>query len=94
MLQHWRGLRIVSGLWTAPALDFLGLSNASPSAELMDAARKASFELHEEESAKNPACKKQYEPRLKFRDDINLWHRVAEQSYTTFVAANPPPTKK
>ena len=33
-------------------------------------------------------------PWLKFREDINLWHRVAEQSYSTFAAANQPPVKK
>ncbi len=40
------------------------------------------------------AFKKAYERWLKLREDINLWHRVAEQSYTTFAAANPPPAKK
>jgi len=50
--------------------------------------------LYEEESGRNPAFRKRYEPWLKFREDINLWHRVAEQTYTTFAAANPPPSKK
>ncbi len=62
--------------------------------EIMKAAQAAAFGLYEEESDKNPAFKKMYEPWLKFRDDINLWHRVAEQTYTTFAATNAPPLRK
>ena len=64
------------------------------SPDILKAAQKAAFELYEDEAAKNPAFKKMYEPWLKFREDINLWHRVAEQTYSTFAAANPPPKKK
>ena len=64
------------------------------SPDILKAAQTAAFGLYEEESAKNPAFKKMYEPWLKFREDINLWHRVAEQTYSTFAAANPPPKKK
>ena len=62
--------------------------------EILKAAQVAAFELYEEEADKNPSFKKIYEPWLKFREDINLWHRVAEQTYTTFAALNPPPVKK
>ena len=62
--------------------------------DIMKAAQTAAYGLYEEESDKNPAFKKLYVPWLKFREDINLWHRVAEQTYSTFAAANPPPKKK
>ena len=62
--------------------------------EVMEACFKAANEVYAETSAKNPAFKKMYVPWLKFREDINLWHRVAEQTYSTFAAANPPPVKK
>ena len=71
-----------------------GVQLRSFSPEIMKAAQIAAFELFEEESDKNPAFKKMYVPWLKFREDINLWHRVAEQTYSTFAAANPPPKSK
>ena len=61
------------------------------SPEIMKAAHKASFELYEEEAAKNPSWKKIYEPWKKFRQDEFLWHRVAEQTLTTFLLSNPDP---
>jgi TRAP-type mannitol/chloroaromatic compound transport system substrate-binding protein len=57
------------------------------SSEIMQAAFKAAHELYDEESGKNPAFKKIYEPWRKFRDELNLWHSVAEQTYSTFVLA-------
>ena len=55
-----------------------------------------SFELYEEEAAKNPAWKKIYESWKKFRDDEFLWHRVAERSLSEFLYNNPggEPAKK
>ena len=61
--------------------------------DVLKAAQDASFDLYEEESAKNPSFKKIYEPWKKFRDEIYLWHRVAEQTYSTFVQTNPPKKK-
>jgi TRAP-type mannitol/chloroaromatic compound transport system substrate-binding protein len=61
------------------------------SPEIMRAAHKASFELYEEEATKNPSWKKIYEPWKKFRAEEFLWHRVAEQTLTTFLLNNPDP---
>jgi TRAP-type mannitol/chloroaromatic compound transport system substrate-binding protein len=58
--------------------------------DVMRAAQDAAFDLYEEEAAKNAAFKKIYEPWKKFRDDISIWHRVAEQTYSSFVQSNPP----
>jgi TRAP-type mannitol/chloroaromatic compound transport system substrate-binding protein len=55
------------------------------SPEIMRAAYKAAFELYEEESAKNPAWKKIYEPWKKFRDEQLLWHSVAERALSEFL---------
>ena len=72
----------------------MGVKLRAFSNEIMKAAQTAAFGLYEEESGKNPAFKKLYEPWLKYREDINLWHRVAEQTYSVFAAANPPPSMK
>ncbi|APV52229.1 ABC transporter substrate-binding protein [Betaproteobacteria bacterium GR16-43] len=61
--------------------------------EVMKAAQDAAFDLYAEESAKNPSFKKIYEPWLKFREDLYAWHRVAEQTYSTFSLGNPPKRK-
>ena len=58
--------------------------------ELMKAAQDAAFELYTEESAKNPAFKKIFESWSKFREDIMLWHRFAENTHSNFVYNNPP----
>jgi TRAP-type mannitol/chloroaromatic compound transport system substrate-binding protein len=58
--------------------------------ELMRAAQDAAFDLYAEESAKNPAFKKIFESWNKFRDDIMMWHRFAENTYSNFVYNNPP----
>ena len=42
-----------------------------------------------QESGKNPAWKKMYEPWKKFREQEFLWHRAAEFSYEQFVYNNP-----
>ena len=61
--------------------------------DIMKAAQDAAFDLYEEEWARNPSFKKIYEPWKKFRDEIYLWHRVAEQTYSTFVQTNAPKKK-
>lgn len=71
-----------------------GVQLRSVSSEIMKAAQTAACGLFEEEADENPAFKKLSVRRLKFRADINLWHRVAEQPYSAFAVANPPPTKK
>ena len=58
--------------------------------EMMKAAQNAAFDLYEEESSKNPAFRKMYEPWKKFRAEIMLWHRFAENTYSNFVLNHPP----
>ena len=53
--------------------------------DLMEAAYKTTFELYDELSARNPAWKKIYEPWSKFRDEVYLWFRVAENTFDNFV---------
>ena len=53
--------------------------------EVMNAAWKATHELYDEFSAKNPKFKKVYEPWKAFRDEQFLWFRVAEQTYENFA---------
>ena len=66
-----------------------GVKLHSFSNEILKAAQKAAHELYEEESAKNPAWKKMYEPWKKFREREFLWHRAAEHTYANFAYANP-----
>ena len=54
---------------------------------IMEAAHKATIELCEELSAKNPKFKKIYEPWKKFRDEEILWFQVVEQSFDNYMAA-------
>jgi TRAP-type mannitol/chloroaromatic compound transport system substrate-binding protein len=53
--------------------------------EVMDACYKASQELFAETSAKNPEFKKIYDDYKKFMADQNLWHRIAEGSYSSYM---------
>jgi len=53
--------------------------------EILAAAWKATHELYDETSAKNPKFKTVYEPWRKFRDDQYLWFRVAELTYENFA---------
>ena len=53
--------------------------------DMLVAARKAAFELYEEEAAKNPAFKKIYVEWKKFRDLSIQWFKVAEASYANFL---------
>ncbi|MBM3621679.1 MAG: ABC transporter substrate-binding protein [Alphaproteobacteria bacterium] len=53
--------------------------------EILAAAWKATHELYDEISGKNPKFKAVYEPWRKFRDDQYLWFRVAELTYENFA---------
>jgi TRAP-type mannitol/chloroaromatic compound transport system substrate-binding protein len=52
---------------------------------VMLAARDAAQAVYEEEQAKNPAFKKIYDSWSASLDDQNLWFKLAEASYATFV---------
>ena len=58
--------------------------------ELMKAAQDAAYDIYAEESAKNPAFRKMFESWNKFRGDVMLWHRFAENTYANFVYNHPP----
>ena len=64
------------------------------STDIMKAAQTAAYDLYDEEAAKNPAFKKIYVPWRAFREELMLWHRVAEFTYTNFVSNNPAPPMK
>lgn len=53
--------------------------------EVMEACHKAAFELYDETAAGDPNFKKIYESWNSFRQEINLWFLVAENSYDNFV---------
>jgi TRAP-type mannitol/chloroaromatic compound transport system substrate-binding protein len=53
--------------------------------EVMEAAFKASNELYEELSAKNPDFKKVYQNLRSFRNEEYIWFQVAEYSYDNFM---------
>jgi len=53
--------------------------------DMLVAARKAAFELYEEEAAKNPAFRKIYVEWKRFRDLSIQWFKVAEASYANFL---------
>ena len=55
------------------------------SQEIMDACFKASNELYDEISAKNPDFKKMYESLRAFRNEEYLWFQVAEYTYDNFM---------
>jgi TRAP-type mannitol/chloroaromatic compound transport system substrate-binding protein len=57
------------------------------SREIMQAAHKATFELYDELSAKNPKWKKVFDSWSKFREEEYLWFRVAENTFENFVYA-------
>jgi TRAP-type mannitol/chloroaromatic compound transport system substrate-binding protein len=57
------------------------------SKEIMEACYKAAFELYDETAAANPKFKKVYEPWKAFRQDQDLWFRVAENTFDNFVFA-------
>jgi TRAP-type mannitol/chloroaromatic compound transport system substrate-binding protein len=53
--------------------------------EVMEAALKASNELYDEISAKNPDFKKMYESLRAFRNEEYLWFQVAEYGFDNFM---------
>jgi TRAP-type mannitol/chloroaromatic compound transport system substrate-binding protein len=53
--------------------------------ELLEASYKASNELYDELSAKNPEWKKVYEPYRAFRNEEYIWFQVAEYTYDNFM---------
>ncbi len=57
------------------------------SKEIMEACYKAAFELYDETAAANPKFKKVYEPWNAFRQEQDLWFRVAENTFDNFVFA-------
>jgi TRAP-type mannitol/chloroaromatic compound transport system substrate-binding protein len=57
------------------------------SPEIMNAAFKASNELYEEISTKNPAWKKIYEDYKKARNDQVAWFRFSEAAFDDFMQA-------
>ncbi len=61
-----------------------GASSVFPR-EVMEASFKAAHQLYDEISAENANFKKIYEPWKKFRDDEELWFRVAEYSFDNFL---------
>jgi TRAP-type mannitol/chloroaromatic compound transport system substrate-binding protein len=56
--------------------------------DVMEQARKATFELYEEEAAKNAAFKKIFTEWNKFRQASNQWLRLAEGTYSNFVLSS------
>ena len=53
--------------------------------EILDAAYKASNEVFEETSAKNPDFKKIFDSYRAFRGEEYLWFQIAEYSYDTYM---------
>ncbi len=52
---------------------------------VMDACYQAALEVFKETSAANPKFKKVHDGYMKFRDDQNLWHSVAEGNFDRFM---------
>jgi TRAP-type mannitol/chloroaromatic compound transport system substrate-binding protein len=58
--------------------------------DVMVAAQKSAFDMYAAIAAENPQFRKIYEPWNRFREDIQMWWRVAEFGYDQFVLSNPP----
>ncbi|QEL66168.1 hypothetical protein OTERR_26920 [Oryzomicrobium terrae] len=56
--------------------------------DVMDAARKASFEMYHEEAGKNPAWKKIFTEWDKYRKTQHTWFSLTEASLEQFMYAN------
>ncbi|MGE5545503.1 MAG: TRAP transporter substrate-binding protein [Solirubrobacterales bacterium] len=56
--------------------------------DVMVAGQKAAFEMYAEIAGENPKFKAIFEPWNKFREDIQLWWKVAEFGYDSFVLTN------
>jgi TRAP-type mannitol/chloroaromatic compound transport system substrate-binding protein len=52
---------------------------------VMDACHNAALEVYAETSAKNADFKKVYEDFKKFRDEQNLWFRIAEGAFSNYM---------
>ena len=55
------------------------------SAEIMQAAQKATEELLNEEASKNPTFKEVYEQWKAFRQQIYQWNKINELSFSQFA---------
>lgn len=53
--------------------------------DILNAAQKISFEIYEENAAKEASFKTVYEPWKAFRDQVYQWNQVNELSYANFV---------
>lgn len=53
--------------------------------EILQAAKKATFDYYAEESAKSPTFKKVYDQWNKFRSEIWQWNKINELSFSSFV---------
>ncbi|MBN9531058.1 MAG: TRAP transporter substrate-binding protein [Alphaproteobacteria bacterium] len=53
--------------------------------EVMQACFNQAVKLYDETNAKNPKFKKVYDSWVKYRDEENLWFRVAESTYDNFL---------
>ncbi|AWJ92315.1 ABC transporter substrate-binding protein (plasmid) [Azospirillum baldaniorum] len=62
--------------------------------DILQACYQATFDVYEEEAAKNEKFRKVYEQWRKFRDEEYLWFRVAENTFDNFVYSAPTPKKK
>ena len=60
------------------------------SRDILQACHKAALELYEETMAKNAKFKKVYEPWLAFRNEQNLWFRVAEFGFDNYMMNQQP----
>ncbi|MEW6259663.1 MAG: TRAP transporter substrate-binding protein [Thermodesulfobacteriota bacterium] len=55
-------------------------------APMMDALRKLSYEVLEEEAAKDPMSKKVHEAFKKFKKQVGVWGTIADKSYFETIA--------
>jgi TRAP-type mannitol/chloroaromatic compound transport system substrate-binding protein len=54
---------------------------------ILEAKRKAAFDIYAEEAGKNAAFKKIFDSWNRFRQDQVRWHRFNDQALDNFVAA-------
>ncbi len=57
--------------------------------DVMVAAQKSAFDLYAQIAAENAQFRKMYESWGRFREDIQLWWKVAEFAYDQFTLTNP-----
>ena len=56
------------------------------SPDILAAAQKASFEIYEENAAKNPTFKEIYQQWNEFRSSVSQWNKINQLSFANFVA--------